>query len=78
MGDDRSAAERLNSVFALLIADGWPDWLDSTFIDASGPTVQLRPDAPPEARAEVERLAAAHGLLVTVGETYANWDRGDG
>ena len=78
MGQDQSPAKRLDHVTALLTANGWPDWLDSTFVDASGATVQLRPDASAQARAEVERLALAHDLRVTVGETHMSWDAGKG
>lgn len=65
MSDDRSAVERLDYVSNILTADGWPDWLDSTFIDALGPTVHLCPDAPAEAMAELQRLAATYSLRVT-------------
>lgn len=74
MSEPRTAVERLDDLRAVLCADGWPGWLDATSVDATGPTVQLRPDAPADARADVVRLAAAYGVRITYGESYVRLD----
>lgn len=62
-------ADRLDRVVAVLLKDGWPDWFDSSFVNAGGPTVRLRPGTPEHARLAVEDLCRRHGVTVTEGST---------
>lgn len=65
-----SDVERLDELNGVLLKDGWPAWLDSTFVGRNGPTVQLRPGAGPDVLKLIEELAARLGVQVTEGESY--------
>lgn len=66
--EDHGASERLDAIQAVLLQDGWPDWLGGTFVSAAGPTVQVRPGTSAEVRRWLEDLAREHGVRVEEGE----------
>lgn len=71
MSDD---LKRLRAFRGLLLEDGWPDWLDSTWTDADGPAVGVKADTPADVMAELRRLAEPHGVRIVVGGgSYFGW-----
>ena len=58
---------RLRLVRDPLLADGWPDWLDSTVVDADGPAIVLKAGTDEAVVAEVRRRAEPHGVRVQLG-----------
>jgi hypothetical protein len=67
---DHGASERLDAMQAVLLRDGWPDWLGGTFVSAAGPTVQVRAGTSAEVRRWVDELAREHGVRVEEGDSY--------
>lgn len=67
---DPDAAERLDAFRRLALRDGWPDWLDPSWLEADGsPTVHVRQGTTGETRQWVEGLAREHRIRVVVGDT---------
>ncbi len=62
--------ERLEAFCAVVLRDGWPDWLSGTWVSADGPTVEVRPGTPDGVRRWVEALARQHRVRVEEGDSY--------